>query len=67
MMPLVVRKNPGETWRETVVRYARPQGLETECLAEFDFEMSRGDHVDGAQAAFDALYEWDCLAYEAEA
>lgn len=63
-MPLVVRRNEGETWRECVIRYAKPHGLQAECLVEFDSATLAGE--DEAQAAFDALYEWDCTDFEPE-
>lgn len=61
-MSLVVRRNEGETWRECVARIASKEGLAAECLVEFDHYTTSGD--DEAEAAFCALYEWDCCAFE---
>lgn len=47
-----------ETWRDAVVRYSRPFGMDMECLADFQRNLDEGD--DEASAAFHALYEWDC-------
>lgn len=49
--------NADESWRECVIRNARPYGLEAECLEIFDREVSRG--TEKAEAAFIAMYEWD--------
>lgn len=62
-MGLRVRRLEGETWREAVSRTA--DYMRGECLAEFDAMVAAGQ--DEAQAAFDALYEWDCLELTDEA
>lgn len=61
---LAVRRDDGETWRECVARIASGWGLEAECLAEFDANPNR--ETDPAQAAWNALYEWGCLAVSNE-
>lgn len=62
-MPLLISRQDGETWRDVVVRYSAPHGLQSECLDLFDNDPDR--ESDPAQAAFDALYEWDCTGFEA--
>lgn len=57
--PFLVHQLPGESWRDTVTRIAARHGLEGECLWEFDRQVANGDSP--ARAAFDALYDWDCL------
>lgn len=51
----------GEMFRDTVIRYAKPHGLEAECLEIFDNQVKNGTPPDSA--AFNALYEWDVLDY----
>lgn len=60
-MSLRVVKNENETWREAVERIAKVYGLEEECLYEYD--RLRARNVIEAQAAWEALYEWDCLEF----
>lgn len=50
-----------ETWRECVERYASKQLLKDECLAEYDKLIEKGRSE--MDAAWKALYEWDCLDY----
>lgn len=52
----------GETWRDVVIRVAKEQGLEKECLEEYDFFASNMQSLDTAAAM--ALYEWDCYPLE---
>lgn len=54
---------PDETWRDVVKRIAGEQGLEAECLEEYDFYAGNMTSLD--TAAWSALYEWDCLPLEA--
>ena len=61
-MPLVVRRNENETWREVVKRIAARHGLWIEAFEEFDHCIEAGSSEESA--AFDALYEWDLLDYE---
>lgn len=56
---LRVKRNDGETWRDAVRRVAGHHGMAAECLACFDRELSLGS--DDGEAAWSALYEWDCL------
>lgn len=51
-------RREGETWRDVVVRYAKREHMEEECLEVFDRAVKNG--MDPAIAAFHALYEWDC-------
>ena len=61
-MPLTAKRNADETWRQAVARISDKHGLQIECLELFDAAISRGDNE--ADAAWDALYAWDCLEYE---
>lgn len=58
-MQLRVLQKEGETWPETVERYARPYGLEHEALSMYHDFVANGRPE--ATAALDALYEWDLL------
>jgi hypothetical protein len=60
-MTLSVTKKPDETWRQCVERYAKPHGLDGECLELFEEQVAIGEPED--KAAFAALYEWDCTDY----
>jgi hypothetical protein len=60
-MSLMVQRNEDESWRECVERVAGKYGLGAECLSIFDDEVSGGK--DPGDAAWGALYEWDCLEY----
>jgi len=64
-MPLRLMKEGRETWRDCVIRVARQCDLEKECLAQFDEVMEAGVTPEET-AAWDALYEWDCLEYVVE-
>lgn len=61
---LSLTRHAGETWRQVVHRYAALQGLEEECLATFDAEVSAGAEED--TAAWVALHDWDCVPLDAE-
>jgi hypothetical protein len=54
-------QRPGETWRHVVGRVAAVHGLEKECLQAFDELMKLGEFSED-NAAFIALYDWDCTA-----
>jgi len=58
-MGLGVKKLEGETWRACVARVAGVEGLDEECLMDFDRAVAKGE--DERDAAWEALYEWDCL------
>ncbi len=64
-MPLRLIKKPRESWRECVERIAGEQGLKEKCLQQFDEAMENGTTPEET-AAWDALYEWDCLEYVKE-
>lgn len=49
----------GETWRQVVERIAGFHGLAKECLEYFDRDVQAGTQE--ADAAWCALYDWDCL------
>lgn len=51
-----------ETWREAVIRSSKPYGLTEDCLAIFDRQVA--NKVPENQAAWQALFEWDCLPPE---
>lgn len=53
-----VRRLPAESWRDAVARLAKIGGMERECLSDFD-TLTR-DGTPEHDAAFCALYEWDC-------
>lgn len=58
-MALILRKGKSETWKEAMLRYARPYHLEEDVLETFTRLTKNG--LSEAQAAWDALYEWDLL------
>ncbi len=62
VMTFRVHRNPDETWREAVIRYASPYGMAVECLEWFDDAIKSGKNE--GEAAFDALYEWDVVPLE---
>lgn len=61
---LSCRRMGAETWRQAVERIAGKYGLQAECLQAFDIEIAGG--CDEQEAAWHALYEWDCLDLSAE-
>lgn len=54
------KRNKNETWRDFVKRRAEKWGMDYECLETYDEEIELGK--DEETAAWNALYEWDCLA-----
>jgi len=64
-MPLRLVKKACEKWRDCVERIATENGLEKECLEQFDKVMERGITSEEV-AAWEALYDWDCLEYVKE-
>lgn len=52
-------KQPDESYRDAVARIAGKCGLDNECLEIFDRLIAQGDTE--TEAAWCALYEWDCL------
>jgi hypothetical protein len=63
-MPLVLRIKEGETPLQAAFRYAEPYGLEKEVEADYNKCIAAGDAP--AIAAFNALWDWDCLVQEGE-
>jgi hypothetical protein len=61
MSGLCCKRSEDESWRSAVERIAKVYGLDQECLEIFDEEVGRGTAE--AKAAWDALYEWDCLDF----
>lgn len=49
----------GESYRDAVIRLAKENGLVEECLEEYGRLLANG--VADDEAAWAALYEWDCL------
>ena len=39
---LTAKRNKNETWRNMVIRYAKPWGLKRDVLREFDRLVSKG-------------------------
>jgi len=60
-MSLSVKRRDGETWEETIVRYAKPEGLETEVLEAYRAWIKAGEPE--AFAVLFALEEWDLLDF----
>lgn len=60
-MPLSVTRNENEEWRDCVIRYAQKVGLATEALWVYDDAIRAG--LSEADAAWNALSEWDLLDY----
>jgi len=58
-MALGITRKENESWRECLIRYAEPWGLEDECLEIFDEELAKGQPE--PDAAWAACYEWDVL------
>lgn len=59
-MALILRKEKSETWKEAVLRYARPYHLEEDVLETFTRLIDKNG-LSEDQAAWGALYEWDLL------
>jgi hypothetical protein len=64
-MPLIVRKQEGETWREAALRYAKPWSPEAQVGEIFDREVASG--TPESRAAWNACHEWDVLDYTEDA
>ena len=56
---LVAKRKGKETWRDMVIRYAKPWGLKRDVLREYNRLISKGWKQN--QAAWGALYDWDLL------
>ena len=61
---LVAKRNKNETWRDMVIRYAKPWGLKRDVLHEYSRLIDKGWKPN--QAAWGALYDWDLVEYEEE-
>ena len=59
---LVAKRKGKETWRDMVIRYAKPWGLKRDVLREYNRLINKGWKQN--QAAWGALYDWDLLEYE---
>lgn len=60
-MSLRIARREDETWRDCVIRYAEPWGLEDECLEIYVEELNKG--TPEPDAAWAACYEWDVLDF----
>lgn len=56
---LALSRQPDETWYEACKRLAQKAGLEDEVMSVYERCLAAGQ--DPANAAWCALYEWDCL------
>lgn len=56
---LGLARREGEGYRDVIVRLVKENGPVEECLEEFDRLLGNGVAED--EAAWAALYEWDCL------
>ena len=61
---LAAKRKENESWREAVIRYAKPWGLKWDVLREYNRLISKGWKPN--QAAWGALYDWDLLELEEE-
>ena len=64
MLAVKNKKNENESWRDTVIRYAKPYGLQYDTLESFDNLVKEG--WEQRDAAWGALCDWDLLEYEEE-
>jgi hypothetical protein len=62
-MALVVKRNEGETWKQTALRYAAKRGLEDEVEGAFN-ELAEGHGLSEREAALGACVEWDVADFE---
>lgn len=60
-MPLICKRNPGESWRDTATRYAKKYNMVEEVLDIYDSDVERG--IEPCEACWDALCEWDLLEF----
>lgn len=58
---LVMNRQGSETWKECMLRYAEPFGLEDEVTTVYERFMTDGE--DESMAAYYALAEWDLLDF----
>tara|TARA_R110002110_G_scaffold210515_3_gene422973 strand:- start:820 stop:1011 length:192 start_codon:yes stop_codon:yes gene_type:complete len=61
---LAAKRNKDESWRDAVIRYAKPYGLQYDALESFDNLVKEGWEQN--RAAWGALCDWDLLEYEVE-
>tara|TARA_R110000851_G_scaffold332985_1_gene510697 strand:+ start:798 stop:989 length:192 start_codon:yes stop_codon:yes gene_type:complete len=61
---LAAKRNKNESWRDTVIRYAKPYGLQYDALESFDNLVKEG--WEQGRAAWGALCDWDLLEQEEE-
>lgn len=57
-MGLSIKRNEGESWLDCALRYGRKYGLEHEIKTEYDESIAAGNNEE--DAAWGAVYEWDC-------
>ena len=56
---LSATRKENETWRDMVIRYAKPWGLKRDVLREYNRLIDKGWKPN--QAAWGALYDWYLL------
>ena len=59
---LAATRKENESWREAVIRHAKPWGLQRDALKSFDSLVKKGWEQD--HAAWGALYDWDLLEFK---
>ena len=59
---LAAKRKENESWRDMVIRYAKPWGLRIDALRSFDNLVKQGWEQN--HAAWGALYDWDLLELE---
>jgi len=62
---LYCKRNEGESWLDAVKRIAGKYGMEEDCVAAYCECIEAGESEE--LAAWNALYEWDCLDYRDDA
>ncbi len=58
---LSATRKENETWRDMVIRYAEPWGLQRDASYSYDQLVSEGWQRN--HAAWGALYDWDLLEH----
>ena len=57
----VIGRHHGQSWRD-VVKEAATLADRPQCLVAFDARISQG--MDPVRAAWESMYDWNCLPYE---
>lgn len=61
---MLITRLANESWRDAVARIAGSRGLKRECVDLFDMYVR--ERIEEGDAAFAALYGWDCCGLGAE-